>query len=100
MLTGTLESSDATLHLWFSKGIRLRLNCQIMDCWLRKSLNFSSLCTFFNHLAAATKVFPLSEYTVDGRPRLAMSHFRLWMYSFVSRLDSSSKNTPGVRLQL
>ena len=61
-------------------------------------MSYSSLRTPFNHLEVAINVEPLSEYIMEGLPRLAMKCFRLLTNSLVSRLGNKAKNRARVRL--
>ena len=81
------------------QGARLKMNCHWIPWWARKFWNFSSRITCLIHLAAPTKVFPLSEYTFWGLPLREMKRLKLARNSVFSRLGNKSKNKARVRLQ-
>ena len=81
------------------QGARLKLSCHWIPWWARKFWNFLSRITCLIHLAAPTKVFPLSEYTFWGLTfGVSLKRLKLVRNSVVSRLGNNSKNKARVRM--
>ena len=80
------------------QGARLRLKCHVIECLARESWSFSSFRIFFNKLAAATNIFPSSEYILLALPLLAINRFKLLVNSHVSGLGNSSKKAARNKL--